>query len=62
MVYHAQIEYLDDQIGNLTAAFKATGLWNTTLMILHAGEWITFDVGLGFCLCARVCAGVPDYD
>ena len=34
--YHAQIQFLDDQIGNLTAAFKSRGLWSNTLMILHA--------------------------
>ena len=33
MVYHAQIQFLDDQIGNVTAAFKKTGLWDNTLMV-----------------------------
>jgi arylsulfatase A-like enzyme len=30
MVYHAQIEYLDDQLGNLTALYKQHGMWNNT--------------------------------
>lgn len=34
MVYHAQIEYLDSQLGNLTAAYTQLGLWDSTLMIL----------------------------
>ena len=34
LVYHAQIEYLDSQLGNLTAAYKQLGLWEKTLMVL----------------------------
>ena len=36
MVYHAQIEFLDEQIGNLTGLFKTRGMWEDTLMVLHS--------------------------
>jgi arylsulfatase A-like enzyme len=36
MVYHAQVEFLDEQLGNLTDMFAAKGMWNQTLMVrLH---------------------------
>ena len=41
MVYHAQIQFLDDQIGNLTNALKVKGIWNTTLMILHVSSHLS---------------------
>ena len=41
MVYHAQIQFLDDQIGNLTNALKLKGIWNTTLMILHVSSHLS---------------------
>jgi arylsulfatase I/J len=34
LVYHAQVEFLDEQIGNLTAMFKQRGMWDNTLMVL----------------------------
>ena len=34
LVYHAQVEYLDEQLGNLTRLFKDRGMWDNTLMIL----------------------------
>lgn len=36
MVYHAQIEFLDGQLGNLTDLYKASGMWDNTLMVLHS--------------------------
>lgn len=30
--YHAMVNLIDDQIGNLTAALKAKGMWNNTLV------------------------------
>jgi arylsulfatase B len=33
-VYHAQIEYLDSQLGNLTAAYKQLGLWGANHQII----------------------------
>ena len=38
MVYHAQIEYLDSQLGNLTALYRAKGMWANTLMVSQAGD------------------------
>jgi len=32
MTYHAMVKFLDDVIGNITAAFKAKGMWESTLM------------------------------
>lgn len=36
LVYHAQIEFLDEQLGNLTDMFKVRGMWDTTLMVLSS--------------------------
>ena len=32
----AQIEYLDEQLGNLTRLYKSFGMWDDTLMVLHS--------------------------
>ena len=34
LVYHAQIEFLDEQLGNLTGMFKERKMWDNTLMVL----------------------------
>lgn len=53
LVYHAQVQFLDDQLGNLTATYRARGLWNTTLMVLHA------DNG-GYTRSLGPCSAAPD--
>jgi arylsulfatase A-like enzyme len=32
MTYHAMVKALDDQVGNLTAAVQAKGMWGNTLL------------------------------
>eukprot|EP00118_Oscarella_pearsei_P025457 m.308219 g.308219 ORF g.308219 m.308219 type:complete len:548 (+) comp43581_c0_seq1:478-2121(+) len=32
--YHAMVTYLDDVVGNVTAAMEAKGMWNNTLMVV----------------------------
>ena len=39
MTYHAMAKALDDQVGNLTAAVKAKGMWANTLL------WFASDNG-----------------
>ena len=33
-MYHSMINFLDDQLGNITGEFKAAGLWENTIMVL----------------------------
>ena len=33
-VYHAMVNFLDDQLKVVTDMFKAKGMWETTLMVL----------------------------
>eukprot|EP00055_Hartaetosiga_balthica_P003234 m.7069 g.7069 ORF g.7069 m.7069 type:complete len:553 (+) comp2699_c0_seq1:7-1665(+) len=33
-VYHAMVNYLDDNLKNVTSVLKARGMWNNTLMVL----------------------------
>ena len=35
-IYHAMVAYLDDVIGNLTAALKARNLWDNTLIVVSS--------------------------
>ena len=37
LVYHAQVEFLDEQLGNLTGMFKDKDMWDQTLMVLTSG-------------------------
>ena len=34
--YHAMVALLDEVLGNITAAIKAKGWWDSTLMVLHS--------------------------
>ena len=35
-VYHAMVNFLDDQLANITGALKAKGMWDNTLMVLSS--------------------------
>ena len=34
--YHAMVTYLDDVVGNVTAALESKGIWNDTLLVVSA--------------------------
>lgn len=57
MVYHAQVEYLDEQLGNLTALFKERGLWENTLMVLTSDNG-GYTKALGPCSASDPVMGV----
>ena len=34
--YHAMVMVMDEMVGNITAAFKAKGMWERTLMVMSS--------------------------
>lgn len=46
-MYHAMVNFLDDQLKNLTGMFKEMGLWDDTLMIFTSdnGGYVKNDLG-----------------
>jgi len=45
--YHAMVNFLDDQIANITGTMKALGMWDNTLMVLSSdnGGFVHNDKG-----------------
>ena len=42
--YHAMVALLDEVLGNVTAALKAKGWWDATLMVLHSDNGGPVDI------------------
>ena len=46
-MYHAMVNYLDDNLANITGLMKAKGMWENTLMVLSSdnGGYVKNDRG-----------------
>jgi hypothetical protein len=51
-VYHAMVNYLDDNLANFTALLKAKGMWNNTIMVWTNQTYLSF--------LSSYCARLPD--
>ena len=47
-IYAAMVSFLDDAVANVTAGYKAAGLWDNTLLVMAS------DNGVCVCVCRLV--------
>lgn len=57
-VYHAMVNFLDDNLANITQLYKDKGLWNNTLMVLTSdnGGYVLALQGRAVVCCVDACS------
>lgn len=61
-VYHAMVNFLDDQLLNITTTMKELGMWNNTLMILSSDNGGYVKAPQGACNTTTSSSPRPDTD